>query len=250
MRNERSGCRAPTTARRARTPWAGKFCGSRMTRTRSPWWPEHLQEGLPLPRIARHGRSPAATWRRDAGAHSQRDAGGDAGRHRPARAHAEELSTPNSTRKSSRRGEPDHRRRALAPQERLLLLEHQQQLRLVVADVAGEEVEDAVPPRVEPGGEGRPGDRRLRGDRRAQRREGALGAQLRQVGQLALVHPPLGELGVGAVEEDDRLRRWEAGGGSAGRGGSGATRGGQRGRAAHRGLRGCSWGRTLSSASR
>ena len=60
----------------------------------------------------------------------------------------------------------------------------------------------AVPARIEAGREGRPGDRRLRRDRRAQRREGPLLAQLRQVRELALVHPLLGQLGVGAVEAE------------------------------------------------
>ena len=72
--------------------------------------------------------------------------------------------------------------------------------------VALEEVEDAVPPRVQAGREGGPGDRRLRRDGRPQRREAPLRPQLREVRQLPLVHPLLGELGVRAVEaEDDQL---------------------------------------------
>ncbi len=210
MRNERSGVPRPDHSSPCSNSLGGKFCGRRMTRTRSPCWPSTSQKVCPWRGLRATGRfsgshlaaampapTPSAAPTRTPAATAQR------GRTRKS------LSTPNEDQEQQQaEGEADHRRRALAPQERLVLLEHEGQLRLVVADVAGQEVEDAVPPGVEAGGEGRPGDRRLRGDRRAQRREGALGAQAGEVGELPLVHPPLGELGVGAVEaEDHRLRR-------------------------------------------
>ena len=74
--------------------------------------------------------------------------------------------------------------------------------------VAPEEVEDPVPARVEPCGEGRPRHRRLRRVRGREPLIMPLRPQPREVGQGAVRHPLLGQFRVHAVEADhDRAPR-------------------------------------------
>ncbi len=127
-----------------------------------------------------------------------------------------------ATRRSSRKT----RKKATAPKSQAILVAEQhlllafvdqRQLGPVVLRVALQEIDDAVAAGIEPGGESRPGHRGLRGDGRLERRKGAFGLELRQVGQLAFGHPLLGEPGVGAVEADhDRLGSSAARGHAAG----------------------------------
>ncbi len=81
------------------------------------------------------------------------------------------------------------------------------EVRQIRLRIAPQEVEDLGRTRRRAGGERRPGDRRLRRVRRQQRRVAAVGAELRQVGQLARGHVLLDEPGIRAVEpEHDDLR--------------------------------------------
>ena len=87
------------------------------------------------------------------------------------------------------------------------------QLGQVAPQVAVEEVEDVVLARIGPGRERRPGDRRQRREGAGDPPVAALLAEDLEVGQLALLHHPLGQPRILAVETDEheppdvRLRR-------------------------------------------
>jgi hypothetical protein len=169
---------------------------------------EELPEGVAVlvvdrdrPRYRQHAR----------GGDPRADAGDDPQHHRHGarhgRAQAEELEQQQEQQRHRHAGDQAEQQAVvLAEEDGLVSLLGRGEGGPVDLGVPLEEVEDAVPPRVEAGREGGPGDRRLRRDGRPQRREAPLSPQLREVRQLPLVHPLLGELGVGAVEaEDDQL---------------------------------------------
>jgi len=169
---------------------------------------EQLPEGVAV--LAADGDRPRhrqEARRRHPGAGAGRDPQHHGGGARDRRAQAKELEEQQQEERHGDAGDrPAVEAVVLAEEEGRLPLLGRGEGRAIGLGIALQEVEDAMPAGVQTGREGGPGDRRLRRDGRQQRGEAPLGAQLRQVGQLPLVHPPRGELGVDAVEaEDDEL---------------------------------------------
>ena len=99
------------------------------------------------------------------------------------------------------RGE-DRRSPGAEEKRNLELLRHREG-RDAIGGIALEEVEDLVAARVEARREGRPGDRRLRGHGREQRRIGAPGLQRGEIRQLPPRQHLLDDVRVDAVEAED-----------------------------------------------